>query len=65
MPFYYDFPDAATGAMNVPRTAQNMIELRELLDNNVPDKSVFERLLLATWNIQAFGGTTRTEESLW
>ena len=71
MPFYYDFDNlssadpSVTGSINVKRTAANLQELRTQLDEQIPRRSVFETLLLATWNIQAFGNSFRTEESLW
>ena len=63
MAFYYDF--ATAGDINAARTARNLIELRRQLDRELPAKTAFERLLLATWNIQALGGNDRTEESFW
>lgn len=77
MAFYYDFESwvrehpAADGdrrALDVSRTARNLIDLRASLDdpdaaNYVPPKTTYERLLVATWNIQHFGSTRRYEES--
>lgn len=71
MPFFYNFDDLSSpsesvaNAFNAKRTAANLIELRQQLDTEVPRRSIFETLLLATWNIQAFGASSRTEESLW
>ncbi len=79
MAFYYDFetyiqthPATATGtgALNVKRTAAGLIDLRAMLDdpdgaNFVPPRSTYERLLIATWNIQSFGASQRTDESFW
>ena len=68
MVFYYDF-DLAEGEINLQRTARNLIELRQFMDGNdenkIPPKTVFERLLVASWNIQSLGGSKRTEESYW
>ncbi len=64
MTFYYDFSKTADG-LNTKRTARSLIELRAQLAAEIPPKSVYERLLLATWNIQGLGGNSRTEESLW
>lgn len=71
MSFYYDFDhlsseDASLAKrFDVKRTAENLRKLRTHLDREIPTRSVFETLLLATWNIQAFGATSRTEESFW
>lgn len=79
MAFFYDFerwqrehpprPGDPT-SLDVARTARNLIDLRGSLDaegtpNYVPPRSTYERLLVATWNIRAFGETRRYEESLW
>ncbi len=69
MPFFYNFDtpslQEAGAAFDRARTAANLIELRQQLDDEIPQRRVFESLLLATWNIQAFGASQRTEESLW
>ena len=71
MAFLYDFnklsvdDEEIRNAFNATRTASNLIDLRRQLDSEVPGRTIFETLLLATWNIQAFGGSSRTEESLW
>ena len=39
--------------------AQNLAELREDLDKKVPFKELDRNLLIATWNIRAFGNFTR------
>jgi len=71
MPFFYDFDklssasESVAASFNAKRTATNLLELRQQLDNEVPRRSIFETLLLATWNIQAFGASSRTGESLW
>jgi endonuclease/exonuclease/phosphatase family metal-dependent hydrolase len=79
MAFYYDFETytrnhpasgANDGPMNVARTAANLIDLRAMLDdpesdNFVPPRATYERLLIATWNIQSFGASQRTGESFW
>ncbi len=36
-----------------------LAELREQLDNNVPDKALDHNLLIATWNIRGFGRITK------
>ncbi len=77
MAFYYNFErwvrehppaDGDRRALDVPRVAQNLIDLRASLDNTdgdnyVPPRTTHERLLVATWNIQHFGSTKRFEES--
>ncbi len=71
MPFFYNFDDlsvadlAIAKSFNAKRTASNLRDLRKKLDTEIPRRSIFETLLLATWNIQAFGASSRTEESLW
>jgi endonuclease/exonuclease/phosphatase family metal-dependent hydrolase len=78
MPFYYDFEQwrrdhpPVTGdrrALNTARAARGLLALRATLDdsghlNHVPAKTTHESLLIATWNIQAFGASRRYEESL-
>jgi endonuclease/exonuclease/phosphatase family metal-dependent hydrolase len=78
MAFYYDFArwfrehppmQGDRRALKVQRVARNLIDLRAALDdehglNYVPAKSTFERLLVATWNIQHFGSSQRYEESI-
>ena len=63
MPFYYDFENPPDG-FNVGRTAANLIDLRTQLDA-IPDKTAYERLLIASWNIKMFGAARRSEESYW
>ena len=66
MAFLYDFENAFDGVKaNKARVAANMIRLREYLDGEVPAKSVFENLLIATWNIKWLGHYGRLDESLW
>ena len=47
------------------RTLERLIKLREQLDNDIPEKTAESSLLLATWNIRAFGKDGRTQESLY
>jgi endonuclease/exonuclease/phosphatase family metal-dependent hydrolase len=66
MAFLYDFENASRQIKtNKARVAANMIRLREYLDGEVPAKSVFENLLIATWNIKWLGHYGRLDESLW
>lgn len=71
MPFFYDFDklssenESVAASFNAKRTAANLLELRKQLHDELPRRSIFDTLLLATWNIQAFGGSSRTEESFW
>ncbi len=65
MPFYYQFNDPPT--KEDKRTAQGLLRLRELLEE-VPDRSVSDRLIVATWNIREFDSNkygNRTRESLY
>ncbi len=43
--------------------AAELAELRALLDADVPDKALDLNLLIATWNLRAFGGLTEKWES--
>ena len=43
------------------RTVEKLLELRAQLDRQVPAKTATDTLLLATWNIRAFGDNRRTE----
>ena len=71
MPFYYDFDDDLSvedrgrKADIVSRTASNLLELRARLDDEIPPRTLYETLLVATWNIRWLGKTERTDESLW
>ena len=59
MPFYYSLK-----RMNrVVRlhTAENLLKLRKRLDMEVPQKTVSDTLLLATWNIREFSDNRRLE----
>ena len=47
------------------RTINNLITLRKQLDKEIPEKTANNSLLLATWNIRAFGKDSRTKESLY
>lgn len=47
------------------RTIDRLITLRSQLDAEVPHKTASDTLLLATWNIRAFGKDSRTRESLY
>lgn len=51
MPFYKDI-DANTAEGR--RTVERVLQLRQQLDESVPEKSAEKRLLLATWNIREF-----------
>jgi len=66
MAFLYNFENAFDGVReNKARVAANMIRLRAYLDGEVPAKSMFESLLIATWNIKWLGHYDRLDESLW
>jgi exonuclease III len=52
MPFYYSLNDQTTE--EAQRIATNLLRLRESLKQEIPEKSVDERLLLCTWNIREF-----------
>ena len=66
MAFFYDFENASDGVRdNKARVAANLIHLRAYLDGEVPAKSMFESLLIATWNIKWLGHYDRLDESLW
>jgi len=43
------------------RIAEKLLALRSQLDRQVPAKTATDTLLLATWNIRAFGDNRRTE----
>ncbi|MFW6198628.1 MAG: endonuclease/exonuclease/phosphatase family protein [Acidobacteriota bacterium] len=47
--------------LDEPPTAirDELEDLRELLDRQIPDKALDQNLLIATWNIRAFGRVTR------
>jgi exonuclease III len=53
MPFYYTLNDKAADERQ--RTAQNLLRLRKQLRSDVPNRTVKNTLLLATWNIREFG----------
>ena len=53
MPFYYTLGHEAIEERQ--RTAQNLLRLREQLRSDVPNRTVKNTLLLATWNIREFG----------
>ncbi|MFQ5794707.1 MAG: endonuclease/exonuclease/phosphatase family protein [Candidatus Bipolaricaulia bacterium] len=40
-----------------------LVELRDVLDNDIPAKELDKNLLIATWNIRAFGNLTKKWES--
>ena len=70
MPYFYDFDnfrveDSSKSAAILKRTASNLLELRAELDREIPSRTLYETLLVATWNIRWFGKTERTDESLW
>ncbi|MCP4329030.1 MAG: endonuclease/exonuclease/phosphatase family protein [Alphaproteobacteria bacterium] len=66
MAFWYDFENAPEQVRaNKARVADNLIRLRARLDEEVPPKTVFESLLVATWNIKWLGHYDRLDESLW
>jgi len=68
MAFYYDFSKHKASTQirnNKARVADNLIGLRAFLDGQVPPKTMFERLLIATWNVKWLGKYHRLDESLW
>jgi len=62
MPFFYDLDRLPPGE-NPARAAAGLIRLRAQLDRDIPAKTVTDRLLVATWNIQRLGGLARLAES--
>lgn len=63
MPYYYPIKtmrDKETKA----RVLERLLRLRRQLDEQVPQKTALDTLLLATWNIREFGNN-RTQESLY
>ena len=45
------------------RVAERLMKLREALDQSVPPKRLDDNLLVATWNIRAFGDLTERWEA--
>lgn len=46
-----------------PEINAELLELRAALDKNIPPKALDYNLLIATWNIRAFGGLTKKWKS--
>ncbi|MDR2967953.1 MAG: endonuclease/exonuclease/phosphatase family protein [Methanobacteriaceae archaeon] len=61
MPYYY--PLKKMKQVKRLRTTKNLLKLREQLDQEIPQKTANDTMLLATWNIRKFGDN-RTPESL-
>jgi endonuclease/exonuclease/phosphatase family metal-dependent hydrolase len=65
MTFRYDF-SAVGPDFPVARVAETIRDFKTYLGaSGVPRKSLESSLLMASWNIQHFGGTGRSEEALW
>lgn len=80
MPFYHEIfpsktrqerlPDAERGRAigDATRTAENLLVLKEALNDQLPPKTVDETLLLATWNIRDFDKSAygfRSDEAIY
>lgn len=66
MPFYYSIREEADEETR-KRTAERLLKLQDKLTETVPQRTVTETLLLATWNIREFDSEKygfRTRESL-
>jgi endonuclease/exonuclease/phosphatase family metal-dependent hydrolase len=61
MPYYYPLKKMS-GAERL-RTTENLLKIRKQLDDEIPQKTANDTLLLATWNIREFGDN-RLPESL-
>jgi endonuclease/exonuclease/phosphatase family metal-dependent hydrolase len=59
MPYYH--PLKKLNKEERLRTIDNLLELRKQLDNEIPQKTATDTLLLATWNIRKFGNNRRNE----
>ncbi|MFL6844175.1 MAG: endonuclease/exonuclease/phosphatase family protein [Allosphingosinicella sp.] len=66
MPFYYSIKDEPPEVRR--RTAKGLLALRnQLADENVPSRTISDKLLLATWNLREFDSSKygkRTNEAL-
>ena len=62
MPYYY--PLKRMNKVDRLRTTENLLKLRKRLDNEIPQKTAADTLLLATWNIREFSDN-RLSESLY
>ena len=60
MPFYKPIKRIRDNEERV-RIADKLLTLRRQLDAQIPQKTATETLLLATWNLRAFGDNRRTE----
>jgi endonuclease/exonuclease/phosphatase family metal-dependent hydrolase len=60
MPTYSSIKRIKDGAEK-KRTVEKLLKLRTQLDQQVPAKTATDTLLLATWNIRAFGDNRRPE----
>ena len=59
MAYYY--PLKRMNRVERLRTIDNLLQLRSLLDRDIPQKTATDTLLLATWNIREFGNNRRKE----
>ena len=61
MPYYYHLRKRVGEPQDRNRAIENLLALREQLDDEIPTKDTEQNLLLATWNIRDFGkkGTRR------
>lgn len=65
MPFYYEIDETLPEER---RTARRLVELRAKLDAKLPERNIYESLLLATWNIREFDSTKfgkRSKEAIY
>ena len=65
MPFYYEIDEALPEER---RTAQRLLMLRAKLEAELPERNIYESLLLATWNIREFDSTKygmRSKEAMY
>ena len=60
MPYYYPLKTKMNKAERTQTTA-NLLTLRRQLDEDIPQKTATDTLLIATWNIRKFGNKRRWE----
>ena len=65
MPFHYQFDElhGSQDQAETRRTAAGLLRLRELLDSQLPHRSISDSLMLATWNIREFDSPKYDERS--
>jgi hypothetical protein len=57
MPFYQEIDKYAEGRLDRQRTVDHLISPRQALRELIPERTLVEKLLLATWNIRDFDTT--------